>query len=278
MSLKKQIAVIRESRFQRFKTLWGFANAARVIGAALPAVALTVPKNWVLNTAAPAFVAASCVVVLDLLAKRMQRMAEKAQQLEERWEILGWEPMEDELRNLFLDESSPLSAGEANPYWDARSDSNTAVASIRKVQESAWWTEQLAHSHFVGCAAISVLVIALTLTALLTGATATPTSIAVLAIAAILVIDLPNTTVGYWRLHLECVSMGQTCAHLLAVGKPLKKDQLAKILLEYQLIKSGTPPILQWVYYFRRKKLNAAWEIALRRTGSGNRADSSSTP
>ncbi len=263
MTIKSQIASIRERRFRWFKKLWGMANTARVVGAMFPAVALTISNDSaLLTTAAPAFVAALSVVALDLLAKRTQRMAEKAQQLEERWAILGWEPSEMELRDFFLDEGAPLSGPEEESYWEIRTDnSSPVVSSIRKVQESAWWTEQLAYSHFVGCAVVATVVVALVLAALFGGATATPTSTAVLAIAAILIIDLPNTTVAYWRLNNECASIGQSCGHLLA-AKTLKKEHLTRLLLEYQLIKSGSPPILQWVYNLRRKRLNTAWDVA----------------
>ncbi len=259
--------IVAKTIYNEAKLFWSFSLFLKVLAAALGIVFVLSAFSGVMVP----WILAIIAIVAECCHWRSEILKGRAEQLTRRIEFfdgLGWTISNADLADLLTKISSRkrkalLSAVKENYF--ASSSSVGSKRALENLQESAWWSKDLAGIMLTVCAAVTVCATLGSLFSLGIAVTATK-SIATLEnasriIAAVLSLivslGLVRIMSGYFVFSRRSEQIERVAAGLL--NETVSELEVVKLLHDYQIARASAPLIPDWIWKFRRDTLNELW-------------------
>lgn len=251
------------------KSWWTFSLVCRAIAFAIGLVVL-IPK--IPSTPIP-FVVAGFMIFSELASYRMDYLRGVAQGLRRKLELsdsLGWEISQREMSDLLarcpysVKKRMTLEATE-EPFF-ASVEKPGPRRAVENVMESSWWSKHLSESMFwrcftIICCGIIGSLMALVVSILYFNEQSTLSSVARIVTSILLLgmsCGLVRLVVGYFSFSQKSGQIEQQTERLLE--KKVKELDAVKTLHDYQIARSSSPIIPEWIWKQRRSELNELWK------------------
>jgi len=233
---------------------------------------------------APALTSYS-VALLTLLAEtagyRSDWARSKAQGLRRRLDLLdsfGWAIPNAEYSDILASVPGYVHADALNrptrgPYFASAAQPGP-VRAVENVSESAWFSKHLSEEMGHLCAATIAVtgvsaIAALTAAIHSVGDAAASTSVARVVTSALMLLlslGVVRMMAGYYAFAHAAATAEAGAERLLESGTPSEREAL-KLVCEYQVSRSASPLIPEWLWQWRRNALNELWRSLRRRAG-----------
>jgi flagellar biosynthesis protein FliQ len=201
----------------------------------------------------------------DILKGRAEQLKRKI----ELFDGLGWTISPADLSDALAKISSRrrnliLKAVKENYF--ASQTSVGPKRAVENLQESAWWSKDLAGTTLILCAIVTVVLVVgslislgVAVSAVKDTATLENTSRVIAAIVSLIVsLGLIRLMSGYFAFGRRSEQVEKATVHLL--GGTVSEVEAIKLLHDYQIARSAAPLIPDWIWKLRRKTLNELWD------------------
>lgn len=219
------------------------------------------------------FLVAGFMICSELASYRMDYLRGVAQGLRRKLEVsdsLGWEISHREMSDLLarcpdsVKKRMTIEATE-EPFF-ASIEKPGPRRAVENVMESSWWSKHLSESMFwrcltIICCGIIGSLIALVVSILYFDEQSTLSSVARIVTSVLLLglsCGLVRLVVGYFSFSQKSGLIEQQAERLLE--KKVKELDAVKTLHDYQIARSSSPIIPEWIWEQRRTELNELWK------------------
>lgn len=176
----------------------------------------------------------------------------------------GWSITSKELSDIFFDIDDINNTINDN-YFFSQGNPSPKIA-LQNLEESAWWTKNLSLKMFRYILILIIIITVFIVTALLITINnkqlqSNPDIINKITIALITLIvsgGYIRACAEYYRLF-EAAKNTEDRANTLKNQPNLSEREALKLVYEYQLARSSSPLIPDWLWKWHREKLNKLW-------------------
>ncbi len=222
-----------------------------------------------------ALIAAILVISSAALLWRSSRLRDIAEGELRKFEFykgIGWEISSREVSDILA--SAPTAVKKAarrsndiDTYFIDVSDVGPQKL-LRNLEESSWWTKQLAQRMTSITAAFSILIAAVAVITLVVSLQNTPLQTVADSIASTTISVIVFLFAGgYVRLAFDYHLLSQSAdkaearaCELLTSKQKAEESEAIKVLLDYQIARTTAPLIPTWLWKMNQNELNKLWD------------------
>jgi hypothetical protein len=253
------------------KRWWGIGIGLQFIVVGINIVIVLVVGSFSQSLSLLAALLSIGYVFTQWYSDRLKRVSDSVKRKFEMYDGLGWKLTPKEVSDLIVAVPEKIINDAKIPSDEPFFDSDAPPSPQRVIQnleESSWWTKHLADSMTkvtaLVCAGIFAIASVTMVIALQTITNQTVVVILSKIIVSIIVFIFSGgyfrMSFEYFRLSKEAEKIEDRASKILSTRK-ITETVALKELHEYQIARSGAPPIPTWIWSIRQKRLNQAWKL-----------------
>jgi len=215
------------------------------------------------------FTLATVAEVTLLFFKRLYGEAEALLRKLDARKLLGWAITPEEVRDLIKTTPQKLCKllqATEEEYFASKQPVG-AKRTIEGIQESAWWSKELAGTMAIICAVVTSLLVVASLGLLWVSLNTVQGPDAVSSISklvssvltVIFSLGLLNLAIDYRKFSVASDKVECLAAEMIK-SKVDDEAQAVKLMNQYHLARASAPPVPSWLWRLRNQDLNTLWE------------------
>lgn len=255
--------------FYGAKFYWGMGLLAKIIGAgfgiyfiAEKVTSSLAPGSIVILAIGSEF----CQWRSDILKGRAEGITRKV----EYQDAFGWnfptKDLSDQLTKIPAKKRAEIAQAVKDNYF-ASKEPQSPKRAMENLQESAWWSKELAGTMLALCSIIMVIFLLGTLAMFSVsintirdyGALQSVNRVITSILSLLVSLGLIKTVVGYYNFSRKAEQTEQATIVLLK-SNPVDEKDAIRLLHDYQLGRASAPLIPDWLWKLRAPTLNDLWK------------------